>query len=83
MTADDKHRLSARRFLGAVGASAGAVSPDPANVVASPGHGPRQGDGVPSCRQQRARMRAIGAQPAPFRCCAPDPRLRRFEPPRR
>ena len=31
------HRLSRRRFLGAVGASAGAVALDPASVVASPG----------------------------------------------
>jgi hypothetical protein len=40
MTADDKHRLSRRRFLGAVGAGAGAVALDPASVVAAPGHGP-------------------------------------------
>jgi hypothetical protein len=40
MTADDKHRLSRRRFLAAVGASAGAVAVDPASVIASPGHPP-------------------------------------------
>jgi hypothetical protein len=41
MTADDKHRLSRRRFLGAAGAGVGAVALEPARVVASPGHGPR------------------------------------------
>jgi hypothetical protein len=40
MTTNDKHRLSRRRFLGAVGASAGAVALDPASVVAAPGHAP-------------------------------------------
>ena len=40
MTAEDKHRLSRRRFLGAVGASAGAVAVDAASVVASPGQRP-------------------------------------------
>jgi hypothetical protein len=40
MTADDKHRLSRRRFLGAVGAGAGAVALDPGSVVAAPGRGP-------------------------------------------
>jgi Animal haem peroxidase len=40
MTADDKHRLSRRRFLAAVGTSAGAAALDPASVIASPGHPP-------------------------------------------
>jgi Animal haem peroxidase len=40
MSADDRHRLSRRRFLGAVGASAGAVALDPGSVVASPGDRP-------------------------------------------
>jgi hypothetical protein len=40
MTAEDEHRLSRRRFLGAEGAGAGAVALDPASVVASPGQRP-------------------------------------------
>ena len=40
MTAEDKHRLSRRRFLGALGASAGAVAVDAASAVASPGRRP-------------------------------------------
>jgi hypothetical protein len=40
MIADDTHRLSRRRFLGAVGAGAGAVALDPASAVAAPGHAP-------------------------------------------
>jgi hypothetical protein len=36
MTADDEHRLSRRRFLGAVGAGAGAVAFDAGSVVAAP-----------------------------------------------
>ena len=40
MSGDTQHRLSRRRFLGAVGASAGSVALDPARVVASPGHAP-------------------------------------------
>ena len=41
MSKDERHRLSRRRFLGAVGASAGAVALDPAGAVAAPG--PRGG----------------------------------------
>jgi hypothetical protein len=44
MSKDERHRLSRRRFLGAVGATAGAVALDPAGAVATParsaGHGP-------------------------------------------
>ncbi|HEX5900955.1 MAG TPA: heme peroxidase family protein [Solirubrobacteraceae bacterium] len=45
MSKDERHRLSRRRFLGAVGAGAGAVALDPVSAVAAPGpavgHAPR------------------------------------------
>ena len=37
MSKDERHRLSRRRFLGAVGASAGAVALDPVGAVATAG----------------------------------------------
>jgi hypothetical protein len=44
MSKDERHRISRRRFLGTVGATAGAVALDPAGAVATPApaaaHGP-------------------------------------------
>ena len=59
MSKDERHRLSRRRFLGAVGASAGAVAVDSASVV-----GGSRGSAA-------LRPRIVGRQHRPFRADFP------------
>ena len=65
MAAHDRHRLSRRRFLGAMGASAGAAALNPGGAAAAPGR-PRRGARarVPSARALRSDLPAAAVRAA-------------------
>jgi hypothetical protein len=56
MTPDDARRLSRRRFIGALGASAGAVALDPASGGSSAGHPPRARASSPASADHFGRL---------------------------